>query len=384
MNQEKICLFTAHSPMVGGGGVIIRSLVANLPEFNIGWHYIADKVVPGYEAGYMGKGINGEGIVKEMIHSYQMLSGANCAVINDIVSGLLAMDCDMYWIVSHNEGLRVAVELARLQKKRPVHVTFHDDWAGALCARSFRYRLMQGQALRLTVKALQQVSSFDVISRGMQSYYKTISGIEGDICHRYLDAASVAAVTKVNPAQPGELTAGHIGSIYDKGDLIRFLGMFVEYGRNKGKISRMNMWGSHLNSNDMPEHLQDNIIFHKDLPEAKIIPMLSGCAFVYSMYPFASRLKMFAQTSLPTKLTSYVQAGRPIFGHGPVDSTLAEFLDSTNTGILWSSKDKIEGMIVLEKLLTLHPRSEQWQTARQKYFGEKNLATMRQVFSPVH
>ena len=84
-------------------------------------------------------------------------------------------------------------------------------------------------------------------------------------------------------------------------------------------------------------------------------------------------------TSLPTKLTSYVQAGRPIFGHGPNDSTLADFIRDTNSGVLWSDRNKHSGMLALSKIMALRPSVRQWQVTREKYFGENNLDTIRRA-----
>jgi len=295
------------------------------------------------------------------------LSGRSSAVINELVAKLLAMDCDAYWVVSHNEGLRVALELRRLQKERPVHLTFHDDWAGALCARSSRYRLLTGWAQRLTVSALKETSTFDVISEGMKKYYKIISDREGDICHRYLKAGSITALTGNETSGTGKITAGHIGSIYDKSDFLSFLELLKEFALAEGKDALLQMWGCHLTIEDVPPHLRGNIIFHKELVEEQVIPLLARCDFVYSMYPFTNRLRLFAKTSLPTKLTSYVQAGRPVFGHGPADSTLADFLADTGTGIIWSDKHKDSGMKALTKIRHQHPGTNDWQVVREKY-----------------
>ncbi len=378
---QKICLFTAHSPQTGGGAVILRSLVKHLPEFSIEWKYLALKPANGYEQGYMGNGIMGSSLIKDILGTWQMLTGSRVSKIDEVVNKLLATDCDAYWVVSHNEGLRVAIELSRLQKKRPVHLTVHDDWAGALSARSVRYRFMAGLAKKMTINALQQVSGVDLISRGMQAYYHQLSNRKGEICHRYLPSDSINPSTNPAKSKDGALNIGHIGSIYDKTDFIRFIQLLQEFEKLKGIKVTVNMWGYHPRKNDIPPEYFDIIKMHKDLPEEKAIPELAKSDFVYSMYPFTKKLAIFGQTSLPTKLTSYVQACRPIFGHGPVDSTLSEFLQNTATGLLWSGSNKAEGLELLEKISRLSPGISNWQKAREDYFGEKNLEVMRKAFS---
>jgi hypothetical protein len=378
LKTRKICLFTAHSPLGGGGSVILRSLIENMPEISVSWNYVAERSAMGYEKGYWGHSCMGEGL-KYIWPTWRMLADKSCSGIDQLVKQLLEVDCDGYWIVSHNEGLRIALDLARLQQDRPVHLTLHDDWAGALCARSSRFRLMAGLAQKLTITAIKQVSSFDVISRGMRTFYQSISGREGQLCHRYLSADMVGTSGEVDDRESSRVNIGHIGSIYDKRDFLDFLTILQEFGQLKGKEFVLHMWGCHLGVNDIPADLRATVRLHTALPEHQVLPELARCAFVYSMYPMSDRLRCFSRTSLPTKLTSYVQAGRPIFGHGPSDSTLAEFLRTTNTGLFWSGRNRDEGMQALAKVLALRPSSQQWQDAREQYFGEENLATIRRV-----
>ncbi|MBC7888332.1 MAG: hypothetical protein H7Z13_10630 [Ferruginibacter sp.] len=380
---QKICLFTAHSPQTGGGAVILRSLIKALPELSIQWKYLAVKPVNGYEQGFMGPGIMGSSVVHDITGTWLMLTGRKVKRIDEIVTQLLATDCDAYWVVSHNEGLRVAIELSRLQNKRPVHLTVHDDWAGALSARSVRYRFMAGWAKKMTITAMQAVTGADLISRGMQTYYYQLSKRQGEICHRYLPPGSVGACVHTPGTDTSVLNVGHIGSIYDKNDFIRFLTLLQEYAKLKGKMVTVNMWGYHPKKDDLPSNFLDMVKMHKDLPEEKAIPELAKCDIVYSMYPMSDKLRIFSQTSLPTKLTSYVQACRPIFGQGSADCTLAEFLQYTGTGVMWSSYNNQEGISLLEKLLLSDPSPANWQKAREQYFGENNLAVMRHAFQAI-
>ena len=379
MIRRKICLFTAHSPLLGGGGVILRSLIPQLTNLDITWYYIADKPAPGYENGYLGIGVMGGPILKDIWQTRKMLAGSTVPAVTEILNKLLQVNCDAYWIVSHNEGLRIALQLVESQQQRPVHMTIHDDWAGALCARSFRYRWMSGLANKLTIKALKAVKSFDVISTGMQQYYEKLSGRHGDVCHRYLPINNLLPDNQIVD-NGAEVLAGHIGSIYDRGDFIAFLTLFAGFCESAGKKAVMQMWGCHLKMGDIPEELQGNIRLYPTLPEEEVLPQLSRCNFVYCMYPLSKALHTFASTSLPTKLTSYLQAGRPILGHGPANSTLAEFLTSTGLGTMWTSDNQQDGAGAMKQIIALKTTPAQWQAAREKYFGERNLEVINRVF----
>ncbi|AMR34078.1 hypothetical protein A0256_22830 [Mucilaginibacter sp. PAMC 26640] len=371
MKKQKIALFTAHSPVVGGGGAILRSLVPNLPQLDITWYYLNPQTVPGYEQGYLGQPLMGGAILQDILQTRKMLAGNKVVYLDNIIDQLLAVDCDAYWVVSHNEGLRIALELSIRQQWRPVHMTVHDDWAGALCARSVRYRVMNRLAQKLTIKTLKAVASFDVISSGMRDYYRTLTARRGEICHRYLPERSICINGETK--EKDGIRIGHIGSIYDKKDLFKFLELLKSFFTEKGKPALLQMWGCHLSLKDVPRHLREYIEFFETLPEEKVISRLAACDFVYCMYPLTKTLHTFSKTSLPTKLTSYLQAARPVFGHGPDDSTLAEFLNTTKLGAMWSTQGKKAGFTALENIMALKTTGADWQDARRQYFGEKNL-----------
>ncbi len=380
--KPKVCLFSAHSPNTGGGAVILRSLIAHLPELDIQWKYLAPQPVKGFESGHLGQGIMGSSLLNDVIGTWRMLKGDKVNRVDEIVRSLLSVECDAYWVISHNEGLRVALELKKVQDKRPVHVTFHDDWAGSLASRSKRYFLLAGLAKKMAVKAMKTVDDFDVISKGMQQYYLKQSGRTGEICHRYLEPLKLPS-TFSNADELGALTIGHIGSVYDKNDLIRFMDVLRQYGAQKNIQVKLNMWGYHPGPADIPSAYSELISIKGDLSEDKVLPELANCDFVYCMYPMDKGASLFSRTSLPTKLSSYVMAGRPVFGHGPADSSLAEFIQNTSTGLMWTNSDASAGIEILDRLKKLELTGSTWEKARQLYFGESNLETMRNVFLKV-
>jgi len=115
------------------------------------------------------------------------------------------------------------------------------------------------------------------------------------------------------------------------------------------------------------------VCFYPTASEDEVIPQLANCDILYAMYPLEKRLEVFTQTSLPTKLSSYLQAGRPILAHCALSSTLAEYINTTGLGLIWKSDNVAEGMAALEKLSTLSVTEQKVLHARDHYFGERNL-----------
>ena len=137
------------------------------------------------------------------------------------------------------------------------------------------------------------------------------------------------------------------------------------------------MWGYHLEPGLVPKVFRNSVHFHPTLPEDQVIPELARCTFVYAMYPMVKRLRLFSITSMQTKLGSYIKARRPIFGQGPAESSLADFLNATGTGTMWNPTQTERGLDILNKIMGLNPNLSQWQNAREQYFGEKNIELIK-------
>jgi hypothetical protein len=282
MAKPNVCLFTAHSPIRGGGGAILRSLIGKLSEVSVTWYYTYKKAEEGYEGGYLGPGIMGGNILNDLTSTFKMLNRMEDAGINSLVDKLLDIPCDVYWVVSHNEGIRVALELASRQQQRPVHLTVHDDWGGALAAQSVRYRLFRTLADQLTIKVLRAVSSFDVISCGMQKHYRQISGLNGEVCHRFLSEQSINVKSF---ASQSNVNIGHIGRLYKKRSLIRLIKLLKKFYEPKGITPMVKLWGCHLHHDSLPSSLRSNVCFYPTASEDEIIPQLANCDMLYAMYP---------------------------------------------------------------------------------------------------
>jgi len=377
LKKPTICLFTAHSPAGGGGGAILRSLLPELDDqFEIFWRYLATKPAPGYESGWLGGAIIGSGgFFPDACKTASLLVGAQPKPWSSLIDKLLSVDCDAYWIVSHNEGLCAARDLSE-RSNRPIHLTVHDDWAGALCARSARYRLLAPLADRVTRKVLRRTGSVDVVSRGMREHYRRTSGVEASVCHRFLPELPSLV------SQPdGPLTVGHIGSIYSAQELWCFADAFKRFCVERGERGRIRLWGCHLRGSDVPRHLEQWVDFCPNAAEGQVVLQLQQCHFVYAMYPFARRLRRFSQTSLPTKLSTYVLVQRPILGHGPADSSLAEFLRRTGLGRVWDNMNAGSGQKKISELFRSPVANNLWEQARSAYFGRSNVESLKLAFS---
>jgi hypothetical protein len=344
-------------------------------DFEIRWVYLSPRPDASQPDGWLGTPLIGfAGPLRDIIQTGSILAGWRFADWHRLLSGIHRINCDAYWIVSHNEGLGLARDLAR-SSGRPVHLTVHDDWSGALCARSRRYHLFSALADRLSGKVLRSVRSVDVISQGMREYYVKKFGVDTNVVHRCIARIPVTDQGR----SKDQLRVGHLGSLYSKDDFIVFLKVLRSLARKECLHAKVVLWGPNLKSSDIPSSLSEFVEFRPTTDENAIIADLQSCQFAYAAYPFTRRLQCFARTSLPTKISTYVAAQCPILGHAPSDSTLATFLRQTKVGVAWHDLAPDHGVNAIKSVLALRPPEHAWDDAVSTFFGRANVETMRKL-----
>lgn len=375
---KRIVLFSAFAPTGGGGGTNLRTILPRLLEsYKILWLYTSREPSRGFEEGWLGAPIVGStGPVSDILTTTSLLRGSPSAALERIIEKIISVKCDAYWVVSHNEGLRVAWELTQ-RSSRLVHLTIQDDWAGALCARSVRYRFIAPLANNLSDRTICKVASIDVTSDGMRNYYKRRIGVDGVVIHPAIPEQLPAPVDQF---ACDKVTVGHAGSLYAIGEFLTFAKALAEYAQESQCSAEIKMWGTALADKHLPGEIRNIVTTLPACVEQELVPELARCHFLYAMYPFRSSLRIFTQTSLPTKLSTYVQAQRPILGHCPAESTLAAFLQDTETGVVWSNTQVRYGVQSIRCLMQQSIDRRQWERVRDLYYGKSNVNAMVQVF----
>jgi hypothetical protein len=274
------------------------------------------------------------------------------------------MDADLYWIVAMNEGVLVALELSASGK--PVHITVHDDPVSVF-QRSTRYRLLSSFMRRSFSQVMRSAKSFDVISHGMRDFYRERFGVECQVVYRYVQGL---LRFKDRVISTEVLRVGHIGIIYDANQFREFVEALCAHGRNLGMPIKLVKIGRSREFERVQEVYPDLVEDLGQLPEKAAIEELSKCNFLYSMYPDTPRFEVFRRTSQPMKLSTYIQAQRPIFAHTPEDSTLAAAVRKYRIGSVCSSSDRQGLEVGLKALQQLEeiPR-ERFEQARTELLG---------------
>jgi hypothetical protein len=354
----RIALFTPFSPELGGGSAQLRSHLRYLPELNVQWYYLAAQPISNSPDKWLGARLSTSEFLGDLAARTGFLPGSK----SRIKSLVQQMDADLYWVVAHYEGISVAAELIAQGKK--VHLTVHDDPFGTW-VRSHRYTLFRPLLRNTFPRILRGAVSIDVTSWGMRNLYRKKYGV--NCFSLYLH---IPALPPVNTSpDPNYLTVGHIGTLYHPQPFLTFLSACKKLAQEQKRALRFVRIGASPEMDAIAASDREIFVTHGDLAEPDAIPMLAACDFLYAMYPAGRKYELFRRTSLPVKVSTYVQAQRPIFAHTPADSTLACVVEKYEIGAICESVSEHHVTDAIRVLLQAHLPRESFERARGDLMG---------------
>jgi glycosyltransferase involved in cell wall biosynthesis len=377
--MKKVALFTDFNPTSGGGAAILRNLLKRFNNVQVQWFYTSSTTIdlPGTTriARLSGK----SNPVGDLVDFYRLWSGRREKELIEMAKPILAASADVHWVVAHGEGIGLGIILKTLEPEIPLHVTVHDDPEHGLLKRSRRYRLLAHLVHKPMKELMTRADSVDVISRLMREYYHKQFGVKSEVVHICVDR-----LPKLAPfvKKDHQLKIGHIGSIYSHDQFAKFLQGVAVYALKKGlkpvlKLIGKQSWPAGRFAGKLSPGASVNLL--GEMREEHAIAQLSDCDFVYAAYPFNNAARVFRQTSLPTKLSTYVQAQRPIFAHTTMDSTLANAVIEFQAGIVCphSGVDAIAHHI--EIIESLKISRENFEVFRDRLFGAHNVSRLENL-----
>lgn len=366
----RIALFTPYSPEIGGGSVQLRSHLTHMTDLDLEWCYLSATQVPGDHRHWLGPPLTPGQFAADLSARTGFIPGSRGAV-RRIVERL---DADLYWIVAHYEGISVADELLSMGK--PVHLTVHDEPL-AMLIRSRRFRSLWPLMFHTFSRVLRGAKSVDVTSTDMRDYLQKKYRVRCFALYKY-----VPELPSVESHLSREfLTVGHIGSLYHPGPFRQFVlacRSLADAQKRALKIARIGA------SPEMDKIAAENLAVFEDygeLLEKDALPVLATCDLVYAMYPEGLRFKGFRRTSLPIKLSTYIQAQRPVFAHTPGDSGLARLVAQFSVGKVCSSNEQGKIRQAIEELLNSPVTRENFEALRRDLMGPIQIQQLRHALT---
>jgi hypothetical protein len=222
---------------------------------------------------------------------------------------------------------------------------------------------------------MRRAASVDVICEAMRDRYRRRLGVDSVIVHRGLDGPIAPA-----PAFIGDrLRVGVLGSTYSYEQLPILATATAEAARAAGVAGEIvvmgRSYGERLRA-EMGDRIDVVVTGHVD--EAAAVPILQTCLALYLNYPFGRRDAVLRQTSFPTKLSTYIQAARPLLLHVPRDSSVMSLIGPDRYTVGWHSNDPREGAALLSALWNdPASRSSRHQAAEAVRLAHYDRATNR-------
>jgi len=370
-----IALFTPYQPTIGGGATLLQSLLPELSEFDINWCYLDKGDTSSNTGNCLGTRLMGGPLLQDAVRSGSLwIRGSSCEVERIARS----MSADLYWVVAADEGVLVGLSLAAAGKR--VHVTVHDDPV-SLFSRSRRYRHLVPFMSIAFSRLLKVAKSVDVVSEGMREFYQQRVDVKPLVVFRYVKRLPKL----VTPRNQREdlLLVGHIGTVYREREFRRFVEALRAYGEKVSKTVRVLKIGRSREFEKVQADHREIIDDRGDLCESTAIEYLAKCDFLYAMYPHGSRFEVFRKTSMPTKVTTYIQSQRPILAHSPEDSGLAQIVRKYGIGTVCSSLEQQKIVEAIDECRLSNLTWERYEEARSELLGVSQVKAFRETLRSV-
>jgi len=279
------------------------------------------------------------------------------------------------WVDAVHEGILVGKKLLDAGVKH-LQVSVHDDPAG-LALKSKRYRIFAPFIDRCGCDLLKRAHSVDTASEPMQAYYEKRLGVSSVFVYRYIHQPVLPPLAVLDT---GLVTVGHVGSAYSAPEVLAFLGALRAISQADGTRFRLINFGVSPSMTEAEREFPDMVESAGNVDEQEIVNRLQKCTFLYSMYSFNSRHRIFRETSQPTKMSTYLMAAKPILVHSPEGSSTMGMLRKFRLGVCVSSLQTAQIASGIREILNFELERAEVSRAIEYYCGKRNLDRLSVCF----
>ncbi len=367
----RIALFTPFDPSSGGGATIFRNLLAHLSGADFHWFYLSHSQADMSNTTRLGPPVLGGSFLKDAINSARVFVLQSHPILLACARTILRWSPDVVWVNAMNEGLLMGKMMADLGTAR-LHVSVHDDPMG-LAMKSRRYRHLAHIIDFRCRSLLNSASSVDVVSEAMGRRYEERFGVTAGVVFRYIDRPATAVA---RPSAEPIIKIGHVGSAYSAAEVVAFFDALRKLEQSDGVRFKVLAFGRSPAFESSAVRFPGLVQPFGDVAEDEVVRQLVHCRFVYAMYSFDSRHGIFRETSLPTKISTYLMAARPIFVHSPRDSTTSQMMEKFRLGISVHSLVRSDLVDGIRRILAFELELAEVQKATEYYCGRRNLSCL--------
>jgi hypothetical protein len=234
---------------------------------------------------------------------------------------IIQNDIDFLWIYLSHSSISSSAEVIRGIKLK-YHLSIQDDVHTHL-------PFFESKDLEEDYKYLiENASSIDFISDNMRRYYEKVYNVKAK-------ATTFLIADKVEVALPiineNIQKIGFAGNVWCADNFICILENIKKYNNEfetKIKFVVYTDEGAHSFFNSY----KDIVDLNGMIPYENLISELQKCDLLYLPMTFTTDGFITNQTSFPSKILTYLNAGIPLLNHSPVESVSHEFIMSMQIG----------------------------------------------------
>ena len=270
-------------------------------------------------------------------------------LVRRICENPATQSADLIWaILDCPTVIQVASDVAR-QLNKPMVVLVWDD--PELLIDQFHLDRWSANNLRYRFGAtIRQAERVGVICEQMQQSYTRNLGAKDCVVLRHGVREELCRSPTPNISD-NRLTIGFAGSITAQSAFRQLIAALNDDNwKVAGREVRLRLIGSRYTLDSrQPQHIE----YFGWRDPGETIGLLSECDVLYLPQPFEPQLRPLAELSFPTKLSTYLAAGRRVLLHAPDYASLAPFLEKHPVGLRCCSLDKSAVRDSLEQICRL-------------------------------
>ncbi len=282
---------------------------------------------------------------------------------------------ELVWAEFMGESLLLAARVAAgLQV--PLVGTIWDDPDGWLADANYDF-LSRRLLLLCFREALQAARKVSTVSEAMQAEYRRRYGLESVILRYGHDP--VDAVFPPPRRNLENTVVGFAGNIYGEDAWRSFLVACARLNA-EGQLPPLKI--KIFGSEGFPyPHPGVEVTCEGWLPQREMLRRLAMVDFCYLPYWFMPSKRRHAEFSFPTKLTTYLAAGRPVLYQGPEYAGASRIMRDWGLGLCVHSREQEEISPVIKHLILDEPLKENFsRAAREAFAKEFNARVMLDNF----
>jgi glycosyltransferase involved in cell wall biosynthesis len=205
-------------------------------------------------------------------------------------------------------------------------------------------------------KAISQSVACGVASWAMKEEYEKSFGVKCVPLVAGLEKSMAMSPSLKPNFKDGEVHIGLAGQIYARDTWDAFIAALdsINWLLN-GRQVKVKVLGQWLD----PILRRPSIDFLGWHSQEETVEILSQMDILYAPYWFDALFEQEARFSFPSKITTYLAAGRPVFFHGPEYSSPGKFLAKHHAGVCCYSRDEAT---IVEQFSKILSNEEQYQT----------------------